>query len=91
MEQVAQFRILNKIGAGGMGEVYRARDEKLQRDVAIKLLPAAQFEDETRRGRRRQRRRPLPQSWRPRSPTLLSSAQSPSSPSRASREPRRSI
>src|SRR5258708_33946430 len=33
------YEIVAAIGAGGMGEVYRARDTKLQRDVAIKVLP----------------------------------------------------
>lgn len=37
--QLAEYTILAQIGAGGMGEVYRARDKRLNRDVAIKVLP----------------------------------------------------
>jgi Tol biopolymer transport system component/tRNA A-37 threonylcarbamoyl transferase component Bud32 len=45
------YEVLALIGAGGMGEVYRARDPRLNREVAIKVLPADRTGDEDRRRR----------------------------------------
>src|SRR5437660_1389611 len=47
--KLGRYEIRSKIGAGGMGEVYRARDEKLNRNVAIKVLPGAPSQDGRRR------------------------------------------
>ena len=49
--QIGQYRVVARLGAGGMGEVYRARDTKLDRDVAIKILPARVCRDRERRAR----------------------------------------
>src|ERR1700681_4863660 len=50
-EKLGPYEILAPIGAGGMGEVYRALDTKLDRDVAIKVLPAALAQDPERLAR----------------------------------------
>ena len=46
--RLGPYEILAPIGAGGMGEVYRARDERLKRDVAVKVLPASYSQDADR-------------------------------------------
>src|SRR6202790_5543509 len=49
--RLGPYEILTPIGAGGMGEVYRAKDTKLDREVAIKVLPQALAQDPERLAR----------------------------------------
>ncbi len=49
--RLGPYEVVAAIGAGGMGEVYRARDTRLGRDVAIKVLPPAFAADAERRAR----------------------------------------
>jgi serine/threonine protein kinase len=49
--RLGRYEIHSKIGAGGMGEVYRARDEKLHREVALKVLPNSFSADKDRLAR----------------------------------------
>ncbi len=48
---LGQYEILGLLGKGGMGEVYRASDPKLERDVAIKVLPEDLADDAERLAR----------------------------------------
>ncbi len=46
---LSHYRIVSKVGAGGMGEIYLASDTRLRRAVAIKILPANLTQDAARR------------------------------------------
>ena len=50
-QTLGHYRVLEQIGAGGMGLVFRAHDERLERDVALKVLPPGTLTDETARKR----------------------------------------
>jgi len=58
-DRLGPYEVLGKLGEGGMGEVYRARDTGLQRDVALKVIPAAMADNARRLARFRREARAL--------------------------------
>jgi serine/threonine-protein kinase len=50
-QRIGPYEIVGALGAGGMGEVYRARDARLDRDIAIKILPELFAQDPERLAR----------------------------------------
>ena len=71
--RLGPYEILSQLGAGGMGEVYRARDTRLGRDVAIKVLPRDFASDRDRLARFEREARALAHStiptWYPSTPS----------------------
>jgi Tol biopolymer transport system component len=68
---LSSYRVVEKLGEGGMGEVYLARDERLGRDVAVKVLPPGRLGDEAARSRFRKEAQALLRLSHPHVATLL--------------------
>jgi serine/threonine protein kinase len=58
--QLGPYEITTALGAGGMGEVYRARDTRLDRTVAVKILPRHLSDDPVRKQRFEREAKPFP-------------------------------
>jgi eukaryotic-like serine/threonine-protein kinase len=58
--RIGPYEVTSRLGAGGMGEVWKARDTRLHRDVAIKVLPETYAADPDRVRRSSMKRVPLP-------------------------------
>ena len=83
--RLGPYEILAPLGEGGMGEVYRARDTRVDRPVALKVLPEEFFESEERRGRFEREARMLASLNHPGIAVLYSFEEIPSSSSSSSR------
>jgi eukaryotic-like serine/threonine-protein kinase len=82
--RLGPYEILGPLGAGGMGEVYRARDPRLNREVAIKILPGEFFADEERRQRFEREAKLLAALNHPNIAAVYSFEETPGSPSSSS-------
>ncbi len=83
--RLGPYEVSSPLGAGGMGEVYRARDPRLARDVAIKVLPEKFFEGEERRARFEREARTLASLNHPGIAAIYSFEEIPSSSSSSTR------
>src|SRR5664279_3025410 len=83
--RLGPYEVSSPLGAGGMGEVYRARDPRLARDVAIKVLPEEFFEGEEGRARFEREARTLASLNHPGIAAIYSFEEIPSSSSSSTR------
>src|SRR5512141_288707 len=83
--RLGAYEVLSPLGKGGMGEVYRARDIRVDRMVALKVLPAEFFESDVRRGRFEREARMLASLNHPGVAVLYSFEEIPSSSSSSTR------